>query len=499
MNTAVTVLIILFIMMLVLMLNLLFHKQPQTAPDGMVVMPVSDLLDEPDDPEDDSFFPDDPLFAEEPEQPKEPEKSEEPETAQQKKETMPAELMDAESVDEHEDDLLFDQDILDELLGEYDPDFANKETEEPVKEIEFDQPEEPVQPEKQRQPELTADDPYRYQTEPDEDDPYDQVFLLRQGVRIAWPDSDVMMISTSFKGSVLYIWQGLSKSNEMILFDVHEKELGYPLLEAARRISDMNLKPADRFAFLIHTDDIDEAGCRQNAADFLRAERMVPAMVISDYAQQFVNSGILSEYEMISVGTSPHMILQTQAAEDTVKKILQMSLKYLKDDHVNETAVEAFSRMKKHLPLGSRTGLNFGMNTKKAARKASEKIPGTQGWVNPSFKTSSAEGVTTISLSAPDEVCLENTMNEFRENMRRNQLTFRVIRHVHGTAPASVNDDAFIRIEKAYSSAGFTRTLIPVLSEEEYTIRGIRTLSIPSRRMDRRSLDQLLMKVLLGE
>ena len=82
--------------------------------------------------------------------------------------------------------------------------------------------------------------------------------------------------------------------------------------------------------------------------------------------------------------------------------------------------------------------------------------------------------------------------------MRRNSLTFRVMKHVHETVPASADDDVFTELEKAFVSAGLTKTLIPVLSKEDYTIRGIRTLSIPSKHMDRRTVDKLLMGLLLG-
>ena len=317
-------------------------------------------------------------------------------------------------------------------------------------------------------------------------------------MRIAWPDSDVMMKSVSIKGSVLYIWQGLSQSNDTVLFDVHEKDLGYPLLEAARRISDQNLKPARKFAFLIHTDDIEEAYCRQSAMSYLRSARLTPSLVISDYAQQNEQTGVLSNYEMIPVGTSPHMVLAAQAPEDTVSKIASLSLRDVRIEDVNETALEAFERMKKDLPFSARNGLSLGIGEKNAVRKAAEKIPQTAGWIFPGFKTAYSSGVTYVTLYAPDEACLENAVSEFRENMRRNSLTFRVMKHVHETVPASADDDVFIELEKAFVSAGLTKTLIPVLSKEDYTIRGIRTLSIPSKHMDRRTVDKLLMGLLLG-
>ena len=185
-------------------------------------------------------------------------------------------------------------------------------------------------------------------------------------------------------------------------------------------------------------------------------------------------------------------------SDDTVSKIASLSLRDVRIEDVNETALEAFERMKKDLPFSARSGLSLGIGEKNAVRKAAVKIPQTAGWIFPGFTTAYSSGVTYVTLYAPDEACLENAVSEFRENMRRNSLTFRVMKHVHETVPASADDDVFTELEKAFVSAGLTKTLIPVLSKEDYTIRGIRTLSIPSKHMDRRTVDKLLMGLLLG-
>jgi len=491
MNTAVTILIILFVMMLVLMLMLLMHRQSQPA--AAAVMPVTlDVSGSKAESEEEPSFDESALAAN-------------PDIAESEAdEAAGHDETDTEILfeDPYEDDDLsgqfnFDQDLLDEMLNEQIPDFEMPAEINQTGEPEFT--EQPGGDTDEKEPEFAVDDDILlHSPAAEEDDPDAQVSLLRQGVRIAWPDSDVMMTSATIKGSVLYIWQGLSQSNDTVLFDVHEKELGYPLLEAARRISDQNLKPARKFAVLIHTDDIDEAYCRQSAMSYLRSARLTPSLVISDYAQQYEQTGTLSGYEMISVGTSPHMVLAAQAPEDTVSKIASLSLRDVRIEDVNETALEAFERMKKDLPFSARSGLSLGIGEKNAVRKAAEKIPQTTGWIFPGFTTAANNGVTYVSLYAPDEACLEDAVSEFRENMRRNNLTFRVMKHVHETVPASVDDDAFKELEKAFASAGLSKPLIPVLSKEDYTIRGIRTLSIPSKHMDRRTVDKLLMKVLLG-
>ena len=491
MNTAVTILIILFVMMLVLMLMLLMRKRSQQA--AAAAMPVTLDVSASAQSEDEPAF---------------------NETAVAEKPVFEADHADdglyiddlntevlPDTAHDEKDlsgEFSFDQDLLDQMLNEEIQDFSipaelNQTEEDP----EFT--EQLTSDTQEKEPEFAADDDILLQSpKTEEEDPDTQVSLLKQGVRIAWPDSDVMMKSASIKGSVLYLWQGLSQSNDTVLFDVHEKDLGYPLLEAARRISDQNLKPARKFAFLIHTDDIEEAYCRQSAMSYLRSARLTPSLVISDYAQQNEQTGVLSNYEMIPVGTSPHMVLAAQAPEDTVSKIASLSLRNVRIEDVNETALEAFERMKKDLPFSARSGLSLGIGEKNAVRKAAEKIPQTAGWIFPGFTTAYSSGVTYVTLYAPDEACLENAVSEFRENMRRNSLTFRVMKHVHETVPASADDDVFIELEKAFVSAGLTKTLIPVLSKEDYTIRGIRTLSIPSKHMDRRTVDKLLTGLLLG-
>ena len=425
-----------------------------------------------------------------------------------------------------DDDLLFDQDILKELLGDDesgdDVDFADfdpmpAESEEPdfaVDENAEEHSEEPdfaaFEPEELQEPAF-ADPAEELSEEPDftedidllphpllKNEEDDNVSLLRQGVRIAWPESDVMMVSAAFGSSVLYIWEGNAEKDDLILFDVHEKELGYPLLETAKRISDAYIKPGCRFAFLIHTDDRDVRRSRNDAAAFLRSTKRTPSLVISDYAGQYEESGALSGYELIAVGSRPYVYLTTDASKELSEGIADLSAKGFRPDEVNETALDAFERMKNSLSAYQRAKARYGFGEKGIARKVAEKIPETAAWTQPQFKVTKTAGGSAIRLSAPDEKSLEKALALLSDHMRRNGHTFRIVESQKESVPATVYDDAFIRMEEAYQNAGIDRILIPVLSEEDYTFKGIRTLSFASKRMKRRELDSLLMSFIKG-
>ncbi|MBR3349141.1 MAG: hypothetical protein IKG55_03575, partial [Solobacterium sp.] len=381
MSTAVCILIALFALMFVLMMILLLHKRAQRkqiqqkrqddaqVQEGPLVKADQDASLENSDMKNDEFKTD--------------------------------------------DDLLFDQDILKELLGDDDEsgddvDFADfdpkpAESEEPDFAVDEDAEEPGEEPdfaafEPEEEPDF-ADPSEEFGEEPDftedidlmphpllkyEDD--DNVSLLRQGVRIAWPESDVMMVSAAFGSSVLYIWEGNAKKDDLILFDVHEKELGYPLLETAKRISDAYIKPACRFAFLIHTDDQDLKRSRNDAAAFLRSTKRTPSLVISDYAEEYEESGPLSGYELIAVGSRPYVYLTSDASKELSEGIAELSAKSFRPDEVNETALDAFERMKNSLSAYQRAKARYGFGEKRIARKVAEKIPETASWTQPQFK-----------------------------------------------------------------------------------------------------------------
>lgn len=255
MSTAVCVLIALFALMFILMMILLLHRRAHRKKTEMKRHDGAQLQNDPQhEPDEDTSLENNDM------------KNDEFKT---------------------DDDLLFDQDILKELLGDDDDggddvDFADidplpSEDEEPAfaADDSMEEPEEEpafaaCEPQEQNEEPGFADLSEEPKEEPDftedidlfphpllEYEEDDDVSLLRQGVRIAWPESDVMMVSAAFGSSVLYIWEGNANKDDLILFDVHEKELGYPLLETAKRISDAYIRPGCRFAFLIHTDDQD--------------------------------------------------------------------------------------------------------------------------------------------------------------------------------------------------------------------------------------------------
>lgn len=494
MSTAVCVLIALFALMFILMMILLLHRRAHRKKTEMKRQDGIQVQNDPQhEPDEDTSLESDDM------------KNDEFKT---------------------DDDLLFDQDILKELLGDDDDggddvDFADidplpSEDEEPAfaADDSMEEPEEEpafaaCEPQEQNEEPGFADLSEEPKEEPDftedidlfphpllEYEEDDDVSLLRQGVRIAWPESDVMMVSAAFGSSVLYIWEGNANKDDLILFDVHEKELGYPLLETAKRISDAYIRPGCRFAFLIHTDDKDLKKSRNDAAAFLRSTKRTPSLVISDYAQQYEESGALSGYELIAVGSRPYVYLTSDAAKELSEGIVDLTRKSFKPDEINETALDAYERMKNSLSAYQRAKARYGFSEKRIARKAADKIPETAAWTMPQFKVSKTANGSAIRLSAPDEKSLEKALALLSDNMRRNGHTFRIVESQKESAPATIYDEAFIRMEEAYENAGIDRILIPVLSEEDYTFKGIRTLSFASKRMKRRDLDRLLMSII---
>lgn len=532
MNTAITILIILFALMLFLMFSILFYKEPETVPPAL-----TQVRDEPETENNEIVFPDDPEeLTEDVDMNLKDESDELLREADQllKQEGIldeefdlpedlddlaadlqiddflkqePAQLIpDEPEADELDETVVFDQNRIDEMFSAEDPEFAQAETEPLYVEEEDEVPEfapyeeesEPVtEPLEEPAEQQQEEEPEFLTPEISDELAEENVTMLRQGVRIAWPQSDVMMVSVAFGSSVLYVWEGLSYSNDLILFDVREKCLGYPLLETARKISDRNQKPACKFAVLIHTEKNPDPAYRQMANSFLRTNRRTPALVISDSAGEYATSKALENFEMITVGTRPGIILSSQAPVSAVRQIAEQTLKQVKTGDPNDTADEAFERIKGILPLGVRTGLKTGFGMGGALKKIEEMIPETGRWIRPSISCEANGSGSIIRIIAPDVLLLEDTVNEFRENMRLNEFTFRVLAQRKDSVPSSVHDEAFIQLEKAMAAAGIDRKAIPVLSDRDYYVRGIRTLSFAAERMDRKTIDRILMALIM--
>ena len=488
MDTAVMILIALFLMMLVLMVSILLHKQPEPAgstdtltmsasakEEKKKMSTIEDLFFDLEEEEDDG------LPQEEFQEFEFSDDLKQAESQLDQGNPDPADHFEIKDSEENPEPG-FDEEMLHELFADADPEFAPFSDETGSEEPSFDE----------------NDDLFIHRPTLEEDQKADEnVNILRQALRIAWPESDVMMVSVAFGSSVLFIWEGLAATNDLIMCDVREKGMAYPLLEEVRKISARNLKPANKFAILVHTEEKADPSCSQMAAAFLRANRSTPAVVISDFGGEYQTEGILSEYELITVGTRPFMTVSTEAPYESVNKIIAASARNVRTEEVNDTALEALNRMKDRMPISVRAKLAAGFASRSAARKAADKYHEISGWIGASFRSVKNGDGAIIRIEAPDEIMLEEAMNSFRENMRKNGYAFRILEQLKDCVPASVYDDAFIRLSKAMKAAGIEKTAIPVLTSKDYSVKGIRSLSFAAERMEpavlRRLLENLIM------
>jgi hypothetical protein len=312
--------------------------------------------------------------------------------------------------------------------------------------------------------------------------------IVQKGIRMAWPESNVMMNTKIFGDAILYEWAGLVKSEKVILFDLKEKGLAYPFMECARKISEANQKPSVRFACLIHTGSKKSAKSRDEAAVYLRSEEHKPVCLISDSAGVMYDDQKLERYGFLTVGSRPSLTLKCDADAEAAKRLAENSAGRYKMDDLSETAKEAFARMKNDLPASCRSVLKGGAKAEKAVKKIAGEIPETAEWALPSASVSADPAGSLIRLCAPDQHSLENALAVLREEARGRGYALRAVSGQKGSVAVSAGEEAFRLAEQALKDAAGYETVLPVLCDEPYGAKGIQSVGIAADRLSRREI-----------
>ena len=484
MTAGAWVLVFLFVIMLGLVLSVIFQRdtepvkvrRPESAgrketvqkpeePELDLPQDIREMIEDGDNSADDQktepIFPDDP-YEDIPQEQAEPEPSV----------TSALSGMDDEDFSslftDSDDD--FDQDLIDQLFAEEEPEF----------DLTMDEEGSPV-PDLSGQTIQTGMSPAE---------------IVQKGIRIAWPASDAMMSSKIFGDAILYEWEEKPKSDKVILFDLCEKGLAYPFLEAVRKISDAYRKPSVRAACLIHTGTKKSTKSRDEAAAYLREKERKPVCLISDSAGVSYEDKNLERYGFLTVGSRPSLILKCEANADVMRQLVENSVRHYKMEDLNETAKEAFARMKNDLPMSCRGGLKGGARSEKAVKKIAQVIPETAEWSLPSAKVSSDPDGSLIRLSAPDQQALEDALAVLREEARFNGYALRAVSGQRGSTAVSVEEESFRLLEQALKDVAGYETVLPVLSDEPYSAKGIQSIGIPVEKLTRRQIYALLDRLL---
>ena len=375
---------------------------------------------------------------------------------------------------EIDEDSEFDQDEIDEMFRETDPEFDLS--------YDLSLPEKPDVPETQQpDPDISSD-----------------ADIVRRGIAMAWQESEVIMSVHTFGNALLYEWEGLVRNEKFILFDVREHGLAYPLMETVRALSAANQKPACRFAVLIHTgDDRSKENCTR-ALGWLRSEDRTPSFMISDSGGMGTKSETLKKYILLSVGSCPVLQMTADCSEDTALRIFKDAMEKYRLRTLSETAAEAFTLIKNDFPLSLRRGLTGASQPERAFRKAVEMIPEIKGWGLPEIRTETKKGGCSIRLKACDDVQMEEILSLLHSEAARYSCTLRLVSSQKAGTALSADSDAFKTVAAAVCDCTDYEKALPVLSESDYTIRSLRCIGMPYELFTRRQLNDILNRLIKG-
>ena len=317
--------------------------------------------------------------------------------------------------------------------------------------------------------------------------PANDAEILKKCISAAWPQSDVMMKPQVFGTSILYVFEGLVKKEETVLFEAMEHGICYPLLETARKIIDRNQKPAVRFAFLIHSGNEFDHNGRQMAVSALRNAGRSPVFMISEKGGMELQDETLRKYAPLTVGTRAYAQLSCDAPAAVMEKCAEAVRKQLKSNELNRTAEEAFRIMKKDLPHSARRTM-----TMKSALAIAEKYPESSDWAFPKIIVTGLLSGSEIEISAPDFDIFEEALGALRNLASENGYSLRIESRHKETSAVSTEDPSYQKVASALSQVLDHQPVIPVLSDEDYTMRGIRSFALNPQILERKKLYRFL-------
>ena len=336
-----------------------------------------------------------------------------------------------------------------------------------------------------------SDDDYRYLSEQVNASTQAELLLLQKGLEIAWPESTVMMSKTDFDGAVLYVFEGISRNDSMLLFDLNDEQLIYPVLETIRKISDENQIPKIRPAVLVHAKGTGSQSVRSGVSTYLRSQNRKPSVIISDSGTMPGVSEQLKDFAFITAGRTAYGRFSTDCPLPSVKLIINECVKAFRPAGENDTADDAMERLKKSLPSGTRTSLKALYRNTEAMNRIIALCPQLEYTLRPVFKIEEDSAVQ-IRMYAPDDEQFDDMLSILRSLMQENGYHLR-LESEHGSGSCSdPQQHAYMKVENAYLTASGKKQSVPVLSPENYTWPGSDTFALDTGILTRRQLYQFL-------